>query len=81
MLEGTQVFTGSTLDEMDKFVPQDLTRRQVFSKNGTVFDLLGKLTPFIAGLSVDLRDAVQATIKWDDSIGIELRAKWVDTHE
>ena len=77
LVEGTQVFRGTTLNEMDKFVPQDLSRRQVFSKNGTVFDPLGKLVPFTAGLSVDLRDSVKATIKWDDCVGIEMRSKWV----
>ena len=77
LLEGTQVFTGTTLSEMDKFVPQTLTRRQVFSKNGSIFDPLGKLIPVTAGLSVDLRESVQATIQWDDSIGDQLRNKWV----
>ena len=77
LVEGTQVFRGTSLNYMDKFVPQDLSRRQVFSKNGTVFDPLGKLIPFTAGLSVDLRDSVQATIKWDDCVGVELRARWV----
>ena len=75
--EGTDVFRGSTLSELDQFVPKSLTRRQVFSKNGTIFDPLGKLIPITAGLSLDLRDSVKATIQWDDCIGEELRNKWV----
>ena len=75
--EGTDVFRGSTLSELDQFVPKSITRRQVFSKNGTIFDPLGKLIPITAGLSLDLRDSVKATIQWDYCIGEELRNKWV----
>ena len=77
LAQGTQVFKGSTLSDLDKFVPQNLTRRQVFSKNGTIFDPLGKLIPITAGLSLDLRESVKSTISWDDCIGVELRNKWL----
>ena len=77
LAQGTQVFKGSTLSDLDKFVPQNLTRRQVFSKNGTIFDPLGKLIPITAGLSLDLRESVKSTISWDDCIGVDLRNKWL----
>ena len=78
LLEGTQVFRGTTLSEMNQFVPEILTRRQIFSKNGSIFDPLGKFIPLTAGLSVDLRESVKATVQWDDSIGDHLRNKWVE---
>ena len=77
LLVGTQVFEGSMLDDMEKFVPKKLTRRMIFSKNGAVFDLLGKYAPIMAVLKVDLREAVKQTEQWDDPVPDELRSKWV----
>ena len=33
LLVGTQMFEGSMMDDLEKFVPKKLTRRMVFSKN------------------------------------------------
>ena len=78
LVVGTEVFSGSLVEDMDKFVPRNLTRRMIFSKNGAVFDLLGKFTPVMIGLSKDLREAVKKTIGWDDPVPEEVRSKWVN---
>ena len=74
---GTQVFDGSMLEDMEKFVPKKLTRRMIVSKNSSVFDLPGKLVPILVGFKLDVRDAVRETKGWDDAVSPELRAKWV----
>ena len=43
LVVGTEVFDGRTLEDLDKFVPQRLTRRMVVSKKASLFDVLGKL--------------------------------------
>ena len=77
LVVGTEVFDGCMLEEMEKFVPRKLTRRMIFSKNGAVFDILGKFVPITIGLTLDLREAVKQTEAWDDAVPDELRGKWV----
>ena len=77
IVAGTEVFEGSFLEDMEKFVPKKLTRRMIFSKNGSVFDILGKFVPITIGLTLDLREAVKQTQSWDDPVPEELRSKWV----
>ena len=77
LVVGTEVFDGCMLEEMEKFVPRKLTRRMIFSKNGAVFDILGKFVPITVGLTLDLREAVKQTEAWDDAVPDELRGKWV----
>ena len=74
---GTEVFDGKTLEDLDKFVPTRLTRRMVVSKKASLFDLLGKLTPISARLSLDLRTVMKETEDWDDCVSSALRMRWV----
>ena len=76
LLAGTQVFEGS-MEQLDSFVPKKLTRRIIFSKNHSIFDLPGKLAPILAILKVDLREAVEQTAGWDDPVPEEVRGKWI----
>ena len=78
LLVGTQVFEGNMHEDLDKFVPQQLTRRMIFSKKASLFDILGKFVPVDTKLKLDLRKAVQSTQGWDDPVPPELRSKWVD---
>merc|ERR1719312_977534 len=76
LLAGTKVFEGS-MEQLDSFVPKKLTRRIIFSKNHSIFDLPGKLAPILAILKVDLREAVEQTVGWDDPVPEEVRSKWI----
>ena len=75
---GTEVYDGHTLADMDKFVPAALTRRMVVSKKASLFDVLGKLTPISARLSLDLRKVMRDTEDWNDSVSPMLRERWVE---
>ena len=55
----------------------EITRRIIFSKNHSIFDLPGKLAPILAILKVDLREAVEQTVGWDDPVPEEVRSKWI----
>ena len=74
---GTEVFDGGMLEDLNKFVPDDLTRRMVVSKKASLFDVLGKLTPISARLSLDLRKVMKETNDWEDSVSPLLRERWV----
>ena len=65
------------MEQLEEFVPQKLTRRIIFSKNYSIFDLVGKLAPVLAILKVDMRAAVEQTEGWDDPVPDELRGKWI----
>ena len=58
LLVGTQVFEGSMVEDLNKFVPQQLTRRMIFSKKYSIFDILGKFTPIDMKLKLDMSEAV-----------------------
>ena len=44
---GTEVFSGSFAD-LENFVQKKLTRTMIFSKNNSLFDILGKFVPVTA---------------------------------
>ena len=73
---GTEVFEGS-FGDLEKFVPAKLTRRMIFSKNHSVFDITGKLVPVLAGMKLDLRQTAKLTDGWDSAVPEELRSKWI----
>ena len=73
----TQIFRGS-FGDLDSFVPKKLTRRHVASKMASLYDLLGKFSPVLAGLKLDLRKVVKVTEGWDDPMPTELRNKWLE---
>ena len=77
LIVGTQVFDGNCLEDMDKFVPIKFTVRMVFSKNASLFDLLGKLAPLTGLLKCDLRQARKSAKGWDDNLPADIRFKWV----
>ena len=64
-------------DDMNSFVPEKLSRRQVSSKLASLWDLLGHLAPIMNGLKLDLRDVFQNTETWDEAMPMDLRQKWV----
>ena len=73
---GTEVFDGS-FEDLQKFVPQNLTRRQIVSKFASIFDPIGKLLPVTAAMKKYVRDAVNETTEWDGHVTEETRAMWI----
>ena len=73
---GTQIFEGSFSD-LNKFVPQKLTRRQVVSKFSSVYDPFGKFLPITSRMKVHMRRAVAETMTWDGILSAETRSIWV----
>ena len=59
---GTQIFEGRLVEDMEKFVPRNLTRRMIFSKKYCFFDILGKFMPIDAKLKLDLREVTQLNL-------------------
>ena len=76
MCVGTEVFNGS-FGDLESFVPKKLNRTMIFSKNNSLFDILGKFVPVMVDLKMDLRKAVQLTEGWKDPVPEELRSKWI----
>ena len=74
--DNVQLFEGNE-EELDAFVPKNLTRRQATSKLASLWDLLGKLAPIMTGLKLDLRETFQKTDGWDDGMPPDLRQKWL----
>ena len=70
--------TGSPEDliNLGNFCPP-LTRRICASKSASIFDILGLLSPILAGIKVLMSETVKATSSWDDEIPLDLRNKWL----
>ena len=73
---GTQIFDGSFKD-LEKFVPEKLSRKQVVSKMASIFDPFGKYVPLTGGMKVHMRLAVLETSDWDDAVSNDTRALWI----
>ena len=74
---GTEVFDGS-FEDLKKFVPKKLTRRQIISKFSSVFDMYGKLEPVRAKMKLDARSATEETSEWDGEVTQNLRDRWCE---
>ena len=70
-------FSGDKGD-LDNFVPKQLTRKTVVSKVASVWDLLGKFSPILGSLKLDIRKTTKATTGWTDPMPEILRNKWVE---
>ena len=70
-------FEGNSLQDMESFVPNPLTKRQAASKVASLWDLLGHLTPIMPKIKIDLRETFQKTTDWDSAMPSDLRQKWV----
>ena len=73
----TKFFTGQTLEDMESFTPNPLTRKQVASKYASIWDITGKLGPVLAEAKDLLRQTVINTADWNSPIATDLRSKWV----
>ena len=71
------IFSGSSVTDLDKFIPQKITRRIVTRLTARIFDIRGFLAPILVGLRSDIRLTVSSTQGWDDCLSSELRSKWV----
>ena len=58
---GTEIFQGCMETDMEKFVPQKLTPRQISSKYLSFYDILQMFLPITAGMKRDLRSVMKET--------------------
>ena len=73
------IFCNGTLEELDKFVPKDLTLRQVLSRASQIYDPLGLLTPWKSGLKTITRESMQEVdLNWDEPLSEQTRRKWIN---
>merc|ERR1712101_94093 len=77
LVVGTEVYSGSCLEDLDKFVPKDLTLRIVLRRKASFFNLTRKFTPILAGQSLLYRETAKASEGWDVPISMDLRQRWV----
>ena len=67
---GTEIFEGS-FEDLEKFIPNPLSRRQVVSKFCSLFDIFGKLTPVSAPMKLSVRTGTKETDDWDGFVSAE----------
>ena len=53
---------------MNRFLPENFTRRDCASRTAKVFDLLGRFTPITAGIKSDLSELSLRSLDWDDDV-------------
>ena len=62
-------------------LPEKLTRKHCVSAVYSVYDPIGKVTPVVSGLKLDLHDLVIKNLDWDDQIPDNLRQLWESNFE
>ena len=70
-------FIGDSLEDMDKFTPEPLNRKQVSSKFASIWDMTGKLGPVLAEAKELLSDTITATSDWVSPMPANIRDKWL----
>ena len=55
-------------DILVNVVPESLSRRDCVAKVAEVYDILGKFTPLIAEMKLDLHELIHRKLSWDDVI-------------
>ena len=58
-------------------ISETFTRRECVSRFSKVFDLLGKVSPILGGMKIDLHDLISRGLDWDDPIPTDLKALWM----
>ena len=58
-------------------IPEVLTKRDCVSKCAELFDPLGRISPIIAGMKLDINLLHQVCLNWDDPIPNELKDIWL----
>ena len=54
-------------------IPEDLTMRDCVGKVAELFDPLGKITPIIVGMKLDISHLHRCGLTWDDQLPDNLR--------
>ena len=72
------LFIEGTFEQLNDFIPRNLTLRMVASKAATLFDPLGIIGAWKIGLKTLVRDSLVSTNKqWDAILTPEIREEWV----
>ena len=73
-----EVFLDGTLQDLEQFVPEQITLRQVLSRGAQVFDPLGLVNPWKTGVKILTRESLESVKKdWDAPLSSELRNRWI----
>ena len=62
-------------------IPEDLMMRDCAGKVGEIWDPLGRLTPIVAGMQLDIHELHTRKLDWDDKIPHDLRKIWLSNFE
>ena len=57
-------------------IPEILTKRDCVGKVAELYDPLGKITPLIAGMKLDISNLHRSGLSWDDKLPDNLRSIW-----
>ena len=72
------IFMDGSKQELEQFVPQHITLRQVLSRGAQIYDPLGLITPWKTGLKILTRETLESVKKdWDVPISKEFRDRWI----
>ena len=72
------LFIEGTYEELNAFVPNQLTTRQVASRGAQIFDPLGWVTPWKTGIKTLTRESMNSVNRqWDEPLSDELRERWI----
>ena len=62
-------------------IPGNLSKRDCIGKVAELFDPLGKVTPIINGMKLDIHELHARKLEWDDRIPDDLRKIWISNFE
>ena len=69
---------GKKSPKLSGILPERFTRRDCVGRVAEVFDLIGRFTPVIAGLKLDISDSSLRGLDWEDFVPEDLVHKWIN---
>ena len=58
-------------------IPESFTRRHCVGKVSEIFDPLGRVSPILAGMKIDINELSSRKLEWDDPIPSDLKTTWI----
>ena len=58
---------------IDGVIPENLTMRDCVGKVAEIYDPLGRVTPLVSGMKLDIHELHSRKLDWDDKLPDDLR--------
>ena len=71
-------YRGRKSEGKNGIIPEKVTKRDCIGQVAEIFDPLGRVTPIVCGMKLDIHKLNTRRLHWDDKIPEDIRQNWVN---